>query len=155
TSTIRKIEIATQRVTTLAGVYPLSNPPASVDGVGSATRFASPRGIWGDGTYLYVGEELTSVIRRVSIATGETITIAGMAGKNGADDANGSAARFSDPEGVWGDGADLYVVDLFNFAIRRLSTPRTGAEPAIFSISPANAGSGTTATFTITGANFI
>ena len=57
-------------------------------------------------------------------------------GKPGSDDTTGLAARFSNPHGIWGDGIDLFVADSANFAIRRLSPLRTGAEPNVISIPP-------------------
>src|SRR5437899_9198641 len=94
-------------------------------------------------------------VRRITIANGETVTIAGTAGRIGADDTRGVAARFALPSGIWGDGFDLYVADGFNYAIRRLSASRTGSEPALSSITPRRTTSGTTTTFTITGSNFV
>ena len=94
-------------------------------------------------------------VRRIRIENGETVTVAGTAGKAGAEDKRGVAATFNQPAGIWGDGSDLYVADLSNYAIRRLTAPRTGSEPALTSITPARTSTGTTATFTISGSNFI
>ena len=154
--TIRKIAMDTGLVTTLAG-SPSQTPVQyeNIDGIGAAARFQSPRGIWGDGTFLYVTDDGMHNVRRIRIANGETTTVAGTAGKAGADDARGVAARFSQPTGIWGDGIDLYVGDLSNYTIRRLTAPRTGSEPALTSITPPRTASGTTTTFTITGTNFV
>src|SRR5262249_9785569 len=54
--TIRRISLVTGYVTTVAGSA--SNPSNSQDGVGSAARFRSPHGLWGDGTNLYVCDTL-------------------------------------------------------------------------------------------------
>jgi hypothetical protein len=155
--TIRKIELSTASVTTLAGTpnAPGSNVQ-SVDGPGPSARFLLPTGIWGDGAFLYVTDMTLNTIRRVRISDGYTTTIAGMSGLNvGVDDQRGSAATFTTPEGIWGDGVDLYVADLFSFDIRRLTPARTGAEPALVSITPNQTAPGTTATFTITGSRFV
>ena len=154
--TIRKGVIDTGLVTTLAGSP--SQPPfqyQNIDGIGPAARFQSPRGIWGDGTFLYVTDEGMHNVRRVRIENGETVTVAGTAGKAGAEDKRGVAATFSQPAGVWADGSDLYVADLSNYAIRRLTAPRTGSEPVLTSITPTRTSTGTTATFTISASNFI
>jgi len=50
-------------------------------------------------------------IRKVNIATGGVTTLAGVDGESGTADGLGSAARFSLPTGLWGDGTDLYVTD--------------------------------------------
>src|SRR5207249_9313985 len=68
-----------------------------------------PGGLWGDGAYLYVTDRQT--IRKVNIATGDVTTLAGVDGLGGAADGLGSAARFSLPTGLWGDGTNLYVTD--------------------------------------------
>ncbi len=116
---VRKIEIATGDVTLLAG-----DPNGSTgtdDDTGTAARFNEPRGIWGDGTYLYVGEEGNHAIRRIEIATGVVTTFAGSATTSGTDDDTGTAARFFEPTGVWGDGTHLYVTDLKNHTIRKIN----------------------------------
>ena len=94
-------------------------------------------------------------VRRIRIANGETITVAGMTGKAGSDDARRLAARFRSPSGIWSDGVDIYAVDQFNQAIRRLTLSRTGNEPQLTSIAPPATSPGTIITFTITGSNFI
>src|SRR5205085_1304882 len=91
---------------------------ASADGPRDQARFKSPSAIWGDGTYLYVTD--ASAIRRVSVATGDVRTIAGMAGSVGTADGIGTAARFIAPAGIWGDGANLYVTDSTSGTIRKI-----------------------------------
>src|SRR5262249_2082715 len=73
--------------------------------------FASPQGLWGDGKNLYVADTGNQIIRRVTIATGEVVTIAGSHGSAGNDDGAGTRARFDHPASLWGDGINLYVVD--------------------------------------------
>ena len=150
-ATIRKIALATTQVTTLAGK---ARERDTVDGVGTAALFNSPLGIWGDTTFLYVTENTGYTVRRVRKSNGETVTIAGMPGKDGSDDTRDLAARFSIPYGIWGDGNDLFVVDSGNSAIRRLSPLKTGAEPHVISVSPSRIMPGMTDTFTIDGTNF-
>ncbi len=106
--TIRKIVIATGAVTTFAGTTGLS---AFVDGVGTDARFGSLRGLWGDGTFLYVSDQGNKVIRRIEIATATVTTLAGTAGAQNLTDGVGSAARFLGPGPMWGDGTNLYVGD--------------------------------------------
>src|SRR5262249_54511215 len=90
-----------------------------VDGIGAAARFQSPRGIWGDGTNLYVCDSLNFTLRKIVIATGQVTTLAGLAQFRGTGDGVGSAARFYGPTDIWGDGVNLYVAD--GSAIRKVS----------------------------------
>lgn len=112
---IRKIEIATGVVTTLAG----SGSPGSGDGTGAAARFSSPEGITTDGTYLYVADTWNHKIRKIVIATGEVSTLAGSY-SYGSADGIGLAASFDLPTGITTDGTYLYVADAFNKKIRKI-----------------------------------
>ena len=103
---IRKVVLATGQVTTFAG-SPLESGAA--DGSATAARFSGPSGIWGDGANLFVADSDNGTIRQVSLATGDTTTIAGLAGESGAADGIGPAARFDGPFAMWGSGATLYV----------------------------------------------
>jgi mucin-19 len=100
-NTIRKIVIATERVTTVAGV---AGAYGSTDGFGSSALFGGPVDIWGDGTNLYVVES-GNLVRKISISTGEVTTLQ-------------ADATFTNLRSVWGDGANLYVVD--DLTIRKI-----------------------------------
>lgn len=72
--TIRKIEIATGVVTSLAGY---AEDPGSLDGTGAAARFSSPAGIAADGAgNLFVADSGSGTIRKIVIATGVVTTLA-------------------------------------------------------------------------------
>ncbi len=114
---IRRIDIASAEVTTLAGS---ADSRGSADGTGSAARFDTPSGITSDGTSLYVAEYENHTIRRIDIATGTVTTLAGSAGSSGSADGTGSAARFYHPIEITSDGTSLYIVDMDNFTIRRI-----------------------------------
>lgn len=114
--TIRKMVLATQVVTTVAGMPGVSGP---VNGVGTAARFNSPKGIWGDGANLYV-TEANHTVRKIVLATGDVTTLAGSAGISGSKNGTGTDAQFDSPYGIWGDGANLYVADQRNCTIRRI-----------------------------------
>jgi YVTN family beta-propeller protein len=116
-STLRKIVLASAAVTTIAGQ---GLTLGVADGTGSAARFIFPSGAWGDGTNLYVADSTTNVIRKVVLATGTVSTFAGTTGLPGSADGIGTAASFSDPLGVWGDGVNLYVADSANHTIRKI-----------------------------------
>ncbi len=90
---IRKIDIATGEVTTLAG----DGTQGFRNGTGTAARFAIPEGITTDGTNLYVADYLNNRIRKVDIATGEVTTLTG--------------GGIELPAGITTDGTNLYVAD--------------------------------------------
>ena len=102
---LRRITLETGAVETVAGG---PNPSAlSTDGIGLSARFLSPKGIWGDGTSLYVVD--ASHVRRMSLETFSVTTL----------------SQFNHPSGLWwggdmwGDGINLYVVAAYE--IQRLS----------------------------------
>ncbi len=114
--TIRKVEIATGAVTTLAGK---AGSTGSADGTGATVRFGIPGCITTDRTNLYVTDSGSHTIRRLVIATGEVTTLAGKAGSRESGNGTG-AARFSSPSGITTDGANLYVADTGNHTIRKV-----------------------------------
>lgn len=69
---IRKVEIATGTVTTLAGS---AGGTGTTDGLGSAATFSAPATITCDGTNLFVMDWDSQRIRRVVIATGAVTTL--------------------------------------------------------------------------------
>jgi sugar lactone lactonase YvrE len=107
-------------VTTLAG---LAGGVGSVDGLASAARFNTPQGLAVDGAgNVYVADSWNSTIRKVSLE-GIVTTLAGRAGYDDNVDGVGSAARFSDPEGMAVDGAtNVYVADWSSQTIRKVAT---------------------------------
>ena len=112
---IRKIEIMTGIVTTLAG----SDSEGNADGIGVAASFASPRGITTDGTHLYIADTGNHKIRKIEISTGVVTTLAGT-GNYGIADGAGTAANFRYPNGITIDGTNLYVADAENHKIRKI-----------------------------------
>lgn len=112
---IRRVDIATGTVTTLAG----SATPGNSNGVGAAAGFTAPRGITTDGTNLYVADSGNRKIRKIDIATGTVTTVAGSATSGNAD-GTGSAASFNAPEDLTTDGSSLFVTDSGNNNIRKI-----------------------------------
>ena len=66
---------------------------------------------------LFIADTYNHRIKRIELATGEVMSIAGD-GKAGAYDGRGARARFNEPAGIaWAEGR-LYVADTNNHAIR-------------------------------------
>jgi sugar lactone lactonase YvrE len=131
-SRIRKIEIATGAVSTLAG-----GSFGNADGVGTVARFDSPRGITTDGSNLYVVDTRNNSVRKIEIATGAVTTLAGS-GAAGSADGVGAAASFAWPRGITTDGTNLYVADSYNYSIRKIEIA-TGAVSTLAGGSYGNA----------------
>ncbi|MEI6819984.1 MAG: hypothetical protein WCL19_10340, partial [Verrucomicrobiota bacterium] len=116
--TIRKITSAGV-VTTFAGS---AGSSGSADGVVSAARFNSPRGVTVDASgNVYVADTLNHTIRKIT-SEGMVSTIGGTAGLIGGADGAGVAAQFSQPSSlaVASDGT-LFVADTENHRITRLT----------------------------------
>ncbi|MBI3396758.1 MAG: hypothetical protein HY042_13050, partial [Spirochaetia bacterium] len=112
---VRRINPTDGTVTTIAG-----SGSGSADGVGTGAQFNGPRGITSDNVYLYVADTGNHTIRRITIADGTVLTIAGTAGSSGSTNGTGTAARFNGPRGVTTDGNYLYVADTNNDLIRKI-----------------------------------
>ncbi|MHB1238000.1 MAG: NHL repeat-containing protein [Gallionella sp.] len=173
TNDIRKIEIATGTVTTLAG----STASGSADGIGTAASFNCPWGITTDGNALYVADDGNSKIRKIAPSSGSlsamtsanamVTTLAGSpTNATGAADGTGTAATFNHPMSITTDDTSLYVVDTNNNKIRMIApssgslSAMTNANAVVSSITgasgvPATAGAANgaagTATFSSNG----
>ena len=80
-NTIRRIDLDTEQVTTLAGS---PSEYGTEDGVGNAARFDHPTDLVYDGHgALYAVDAFNSTIRRIVLATGEVTTMVGTAGRAG------------------------------------------------------------------------
>ena len=132
---VRKINIATRIVSTLAGKSALKEGvgiAGAIDGVGSDASFNAPSGIVADGVNLYVADTENHKIRKVDINTGVVSTFAGMGkstlaeyggGYVGGDvisDGIGTMGLFNEPAGIATDGKYLYVADSWNHKIRKV-----------------------------------
>ena len=116
---IRKLDLATGEVTTIAG---LKGTADAVDGTGTDARFGELGALWGDGDgNLFVADAGNHVIRKIVIATGEVTTLAGTFGVTGSADDFGADAGFYEPWGVWGDNlGNLYIGEDTNATIRKI-----------------------------------
>jgi hypothetical protein len=107
-NTIRKMNLVTGQVTTIAG---LAGASGTVDGTGSIARFSNLMGMTTDGTYLYILQGWgTNYIRRFTISTNDVITFAGNAGITTVD-GTGTGASFDNLYNIACDGSNLYTVD--------------------------------------------
>lgn len=117
---IRSIDIASGTTEIVAGDP--AQTAGFADGTGTDVRFSQPNSLTltPDGRELYVTDSRNHRIRKVTVATGETVTVAGLT--QGFADGAGADARFSLPCGIVisPDGRLLYVTDAFNRRIRRI-----------------------------------
>jgi len=104
-------------VSTLAGSVGVSG---STNGTGTAASFRSPAGIAVDTTgNIYVGDAGAEMIREIT--PGGVVTTLAGSGVSGSTNATGTAASFSDPQGVAVDySCNVYVADTNNQLIRKI-----------------------------------
>ena len=128
-SRICRADIATMRVSTLAGGGASGTKSGRIDGVGSAALFDNPEGLTSNGTHLYVTSMGGGTVRTINIADGSTSTLVG-GGINrtlyGCTDGTGTAASFQMPYSVAltpYDGGTAYVTDFINSRIRSIHLP--------------------------------
>ncbi|MCX6954222.1 MAG: hypothetical protein NTV51_18890, partial [Verrucomicrobia bacterium] len=117
--TIRRIDVATAAVTTVAG---FAGASGSTSATGTAARFNFPAGLAIDATgVIYVADSANDCIRRITTA-GVVSVFAGGADVRGSANGTGTAARFYSPFGLAlaGDGG-LFVSDTLNHTIRRIT----------------------------------
>ena len=134
--TIRKIDIKTNAVSTIAGYQGIAGVD---DGAGKAARFAYPEGIETDGEYLYVADTLNHAIRKINLSTYIVTTLAGRRGQYGSTDGSGSKALFRSPTAIVLLGDYLYIADTNNFTIRRVN--KNSGDTVTIAGSPSQSGS--------------
>lgn len=95
----------------------------AADGTGPTARFNGPVGLALDaGGNVFVSDSNNHTIRKVTPA-GEVTTFAGRAGTDGNTDGIGASSRFYKPGEIKFDrDYNLFVVDSFNHAIRKVTT---------------------------------
>lgn len=113
---IRKYEISTGDVTTIAG---LCGTSGTLDATGGAARFNNPLQISTDGTNLFICDRANNTIRKVVISSTVVTTLVGLGGSAGDVDATGTSARINFPNGITTDGNYLYISDRGNNKIKR------------------------------------
>lgn len=128
---IRKIDIASQAVSTLEGIcsppVTAGSPGASAgssDGTGQTASFNGPSALALDGQgHLYVADSGNDTIRQITLATGSVLTVAGVAKSSGSADSLSNvglpqSATFNNPQGITVNGNLVYVADTGNDTIR-------------------------------------
>lgn len=129
--------------TTMAG----TGSTGSADGTGTAASFNLPFGVATDASgNVYVADQNNNKIRRISVG-GVVITLAGN-GSSGAADGIGTAATFNTPVGITADASgNIYVADMYNNKIRKISASGVVSTLAGSGIQGAADGTGTAASF--------
>jgi RHS repeat-associated protein len=119
---VRKITASTGIITTVAGNG--TNGYSGDDGPAADAELSEPSGIALDSAgNIYIADELNSVIRKVSVASGIITTVAGTgeAGYQG-DGGPATVAELAYPAGVAVDGSgNIYIADSDNNAIRKVT----------------------------------
>lgn len=119
--TIRRIDLATNTVTTIAGS---PGSPGSANGVGAVARFRfnaiGDVAISSDASFALVSEGGNNLLRRIELASNTVSTVAGSAGASGRLDGIGPAARFSSPQGLALSADDRYALVFEDKALRRV-----------------------------------
>jgi DNA-binding beta-propeller fold protein YncE len=105
---IRKIDLSTNNVTTIAGTC-------------LTALFYQPAGITYSNNCLYICEYLNCTIRKIDLSTNTVSTIAGSAFSIGSTDGIGVNARFNHPIALTNDGSNIYVTDQDNDIIRKIN----------------------------------
>ncbi|HTZ20910.1 MAG TPA: protease pro-enzyme activation domain-containing protein, partial [Opitutaceae bacterium] len=118
-NTVRKIA-PDGTVTTVVGATGVAG---SADGPASTARLNGPGGVAVDGSgNLYIADSANYTVRKLTAATGQVSTLAGIAGDRGTVDGTGSAARFYDPQNIAVDAAgNLYVPDGTGHTVRKVT----------------------------------
>jgi streptogramin lyase len=111
---IRRINVATGAVSTLAGV---PQQAGFVDGPAASARFRSPQGLAVDKTgTLYVADSTNSVIRKVDLAGGMVSTVVGIPGVSGVK-LGPLPGRLNSPAAVAVLPSGLLISDQFENAV--------------------------------------
>jgi sugar lactone lactonase YvrE len=113
---IRKIDIATGLVSTLAG-----GTEGSANGIGSDAQFFLPTDLCFDSNgFLFVVDGNNNRIRKIDVSTRMVTTFAGSI--QGYANGNGTNAKFNDPFGICIDSNDnIYVSEYLGGRIRKIT----------------------------------
>ncbi len=146
-SDIRKVNLGTRAVTTVAGT---ANIAGTEDGAGAAAHFNLPTQLASDGSkFIYVADTGNSTIRRIALTDFIVTTIGGQPQTEGHDDGPAKKSTFTRPRGVATDGKNLYIADTASQLIRKidLSTMTTSTIAGQAGVEGMDNGVGDKATF--------
>jgi sugar lactone lactonase YvrE len=113
-SLIRKIDVATAAVTTIAGTGSIG----SQDGPALSASFNYPTSIAESNNALYITDTSNNTIRKLDLATSIVSTVGGVTGQSGTTDGASAIAKFNNPQGIATNGVYIYVADTSNQTIR-------------------------------------
>ena len=119
-----------QPLTVLVGQ---ANTPGNVDGVGTAARFNSPRGLGLRGNALYVADRGNQAIRRINTTTRAVTTVVGLAQARATVP---SITTFGPADVAATADGNLYITDNANFVVWRYD----GGVMRVFAGSPGQSG---------------
>ncbi|MGA9670802.1 MAG: hypothetical protein WBQ94_16445, partial [Terracidiphilus sp.] len=121
-SVVRMVTASTGVITTVAGSD--SQGYSGDGGQASGAKLAGPSGVASDSAgNLYISDQWSSVVRKVSVATGIITTVAGNGSSGYSGDGRAAtSATLDSPENVVVDAAgDLYIADTGNNVIRKIA----------------------------------
>ncbi|HZX48523.1 MAG TPA: hypothetical protein VFF47_04815 [Nitrospirota bacterium] len=118
---IRRVNKNSGEATTIAGTETVAG---KTDGRGASAQFNFPFGITSNGEFLYIADTYNHSLRRLSIPTGEVITLAGKSGESGYRDGSLLDSRFFYPSDLEIKGNELFIADLGNDLIRVIDLPQ-------------------------------
>ncbi len=122
--TLRAIDLAAQRVSTLAGTGRPAREGAT-GGVGTEAALNSPWDLARVGDALYIAMAGSHQLWRYDIQSG-VVSVHSGSGAEGAEDAPHARARFARPSGVTSDGQVLYFADSESSAVREADIDPAG-----------------------------
>jgi len=114
--TIRKIDLATNAVTTIAGA---NNMSGGMDGTGSGAQFWDVWDVAYAANHIYALEPNAQTIRDIDVTTGVVTTPVGSAFMSGYVDGAGTTARLNGPLSEALDGNGHLLIGEFNNALIR------------------------------------
>jgi internalin A len=121
---VRKVDGATQLITTVAGRTDNSAGDAGIDGPATLAQLNSPYQSWVDEEgNVYIVDAMNRKVKRVSAFSGQIVTVAGDGSRAYAGDGDfASASSIIAPRAVWGlNGGDIFIADSQACNIRRLT----------------------------------
>ena len=128
TNTIRKIDMMSGNVSTVAGD---ETAPVPADGIGTNAHFDQIGGLTYANGSLYIVDGNGSLIRQLKISTSAVTTIAGKYHDYGAIDGLGLTARFGKAAGITTDGMALFITDPGNGWNASNTLPGDGNGPTV------------------------